>query len=436
MKSRLAVVVAVGVASFGAVACGGSSGGSSSSSGSSGGGSALKLKIGSVLPLTGPIAAFGPSLNKAAELAVADADRAAKAAGLNLQASISTSDEGSSPQDATSATRQLVSQGASCIIGGLASSDSIAMAEGVTIPGKVVQISPGSTSVLYGNLHKNGGVTFRTIPSDALQSVMLADYMAQSFGGAKGKLVSVAARDDSYGAPASQAFAAAWRQLGGTVSGPLLYDPNATSYDSEASRIVANHPAAFVIFDTPSTYAKVGAALLRTGAFKASELYTTSGLPSTVAGTGIPLAALEGAHVLNAGLPVNGPVLKAYEAEYAASSLKPTQAQPYNENAYDAAMLCALSAAAAHSSQGSAMAGKMASVVSSAASVYNYQQLKQAFTALKSGQSIDYDGVSGSTQLDSNGDPTGTAADISQYQKGALVTLKQVQLKNGSLTSQ
>lgn len=433
MQRRLALVLAVGVASFGVVACGSSS--SSSSGASGGGGAALNLKIGSVLSLTGPIAAFGPSLDKAATLAVNDANRAAKAAGVNVHVSLSTGDEGSSPEDATSATRQLVSQGASCIVGGLASADSIAMAQGVTIPAKVVQISPGSTSVLYGNLHKNGGTTFRTIPSDALQSVLLADYMAQALGGAHGKLVSVAARNDSYGAPASQAFVAAWRRLGGSVSGPLLYDPNAASYDSEAARIVAGHPAAFVIFDTPSTYAKVGAALLRTGAFSASKLYTTSGLPSTIAGSGIPTAALEGAHVVNAGLPGNGPLLKAYEAEYADSSLKPKQAQPYNENSYDAAMICALAAAAAHSTDGAAIAKKIPSVEAPGATVYNFHQLKQAFAAVNNGKSIDYAGVSGSTQLDSNGDPTGTVADITQYQKGSLALLKQVRLKNGSLTA-
>lgn len=427
---RAMSVVAAGAVALGLTACGGSS---SSSSGGSGGGT-LSLKIGDIVPLTGPAAVFGPSWDKAARLAVADANNAAKAAGLDLHVTISTGDEGSSPQTATAATQQLVSQGASCILGGLSSSDSIAMAKGVTIPAHVVQISPASSSVLYGNLHAQGGVTFRTIPSDALQSQLLADYMKQALGGASGKTVSVAARDDSYGAPASQAFASAWRALGGSVSGPVLYDPNATSYDSEAAEIVRSHPTAFVIFDDPGTYAKVGAALLRTGAFSGTKLYTTSGFPSAIAGTGIPPAALNGAHVINAGLPQNGPALTAYQNAYSASSLKPAQAQPYNENNSDAAMLCALAAAAAHSTSGEAMAGKMSSVVSRSATSYNHLQLKQAFAALKAAKPINYQGVSGSTELDSMGDPTGTIADVSHYQHGKLVTLSQVQLTNGTLT--
>jgi ABC-type branched-subunit amino acid transport system substrate-binding protein len=422
-----AAVVAVGVA-----ACGGSSSGSSGAGSGSG---TLNLKIGDIVPLTGPAAVFGPSWDKAARLAAQDANKAASAAGLKLHVTIITGDEGSSPQTATTATRQLVSQGASCILGGLSSSDSIAMAKGVTIPAHVVQISPASSSVLYGNLHAQGGFTFRTIPSDALQSQLLADYMNHVLGGASGKTVSVAARDDSYGAPASQAFASAWKALGGSVSGPVLYDPNATSYDSEAAQIVRGHPAAFVIFDDPGTYAKVGAALLRTGAFSATKLFTTSGFPSAIAGSGIPAAALNGAHLVNAGLPQNGPALTAYEAAYSASTLKPSQAQPYNENNFDAAMLCAMAAAEAHSTSGSQIASRMLSVVSKGAPTYNYLQLNQAFAALKAGKPIDYQGVSGSTALNSSGDPTGTLADVSQYQNGKLVTLSQVQLTDGKLIS-
>ncbi|MGH2872924.1 MAG: ABC transporter substrate-binding protein [Solirubrobacteraceae bacterium] len=423
--------LALALAAFALAACSSSSSGGSNGSSSSSG--SVDLRIGDVVPLTGPAAVFGPSWDKAARLAAADANRAAKAAGLKLHVTISTADEGSTPQSATTAARQLVSQGASCILGALSSSDSIAIAKGVTIPAKVPQISPASTSVLYGNLHAEGGFTFRTILSDAFASKLLAGYMAQALHGAKGKLVSVAGRDDSYGAPASQAFASAWRALGGSVEGPVLYDPNATSFDSDAALIVRSHPAAFVIFDDPGTYAEVGAALLRTASFNADKLYTTSGLPSTIAGSGIPPAALEGAHVISTGLPTSGPALKAYNSAYAASTLSPKQAQPYNEDNFDGAMLCAMAAAAAHSTAGSAIAHKLLSVVSANAPGYNYLQLDQAFAALKAGKSIDYQGPSGSTQLDSNGDPTSTTADIGVYRAGTLVTIGQLQLKDGKV---
>ena len=188
-------------------------------------GAAVNLQIGDVAPLTGANAAFGPSWIKAAKIAGADANSAAQTAGINLHVTVNSADEGDTPQTAVSATRQLASEGDTCILGGTSSSDSIAMAEGVTIPGHVVQISPASSSALYGNLHKNGGYTFRTLPSDALGTQVLAAVIASKLGGAKGKVVSVAARNDSYGAPAAKGFVTAWKKLGGKVEGPGALRP-------------------------------------------------------------------------------------------------------------------------------------------------------------------------------------------------------------------
>lgn len=395
---------------------------------------AVGLKIGDVAPLTGANAAFGPSWIKAAQLAAADANSAAKAAGVPFTVTVNSADEGDTPQSATSATRQLVGEGDSCILGGTSSTDSIAMAEAVTIPAHVVQISPAASSVLYGNLHSRGGSTFRTLPSDALGTQVLAAYMARKLGGATGKIVSVAGRNDSYGGPAAKAFAAAWRKLGGKVEGPVLYDPNASSYDSEAAQIVKGHPAAFVIYDFPETYAKVGAALLRTGAFNASKLYTTAGFPSTIP-SGFPAAALEGAYVISPGEPPAGAALHAFNAAFTASKLSPRAQQPYSVNNFDAAMLCILSSEAAHSSSGSAMAAKMLSVVSANAPKHDFRTLTKAFTTLNVNKRIDYVGVSGSTQLNSHGDPTGTVAAVTEYKNGKLVTLRTIRLADGKLTT-
>ncbi|MHB1998970.1 MAG: ABC transporter substrate-binding protein [Solirubrobacteraceae bacterium] len=420
--------VGIAVISLGISACGGSSSG-----GGSGGGGTVNLKLGDVVELTGAAAEFGPSWDKAARLAAADANAAAKKAGVKLNVSVSTADEGSSPQTAVSATRKLVSEGAGCILGGLSSSDSIAMAEGVTIPGEVVQISPSSTSVLYGELHKKGGFTFRTIPSDALNSQLLADYMAKKLGGAQGKLVSVTAEDTSYGAPASKAFAEAWTKLGGSVQGPFLYSATTTSFDADAAKIVANHPTAFVHFDEPGTFAKLGAALLRTGQFEASKLYSSSGYPSEIP-KGMPAAAIEGSVYVNAGLPPEGEALEEYEKAYSSSSIKPSGAQPYNENNYDAAMLCILAAAAAHSGEGKAIATHIATIAKEGATKYSYGQFAEAFEAIKAGRPIDYSGLSGSTQLDSEGDPTSTLATINQYRHGKLAQVSEVELVGGKMT--
>ena len=62
-------------------------------------------------------------------------------------------------------------------------------------------------------------------------------------------------------------------RLGMKTQGPLLYDPTAASYNSEADDIVKGNPDAYVILDFPANYAKIGSALLRTGKFNGRKLF-------------------------------------------------------------------------------------------------------------------------------------------------------------------
>jgi branched-chain amino acid transport system substrate-binding protein len=395
-------------------------------------GKTINLKIGEIVPLTGPLSSFGPSFYKAGQLAVAEATAAAKAAGYPMNITISEGDEGTSPTTSVSAARQLAAGGMNCLIGGISTGDSVAMAQAVTIPGKLTQIAPTASAAVYGTMHAKGHLTFRTIQTDAFQTLVLAHFMAQKLHGAKGKLVAVGGRNDSYGAPATAEFAAAWKKLGGRVTGPVLYDPNATSYDSEAAKLVAGNPVAFVIEDFPETYAKVGAALLRTGKFSASKLYTTSGFPAQIP-SGTPPESLNGAWVVQPGSPTSGKVITTYNKRYAAFAAKPKAQQPFNTNNFDATMLCILASAAAHSSNGAAIAKKVIPVSGPGGKAYSFLQLTAAFKALKAGKDINYEGVSGSLDLNAQGDPGAGLANINQYRKGNLKLLRQVDYVGGKL---
>ena len=395
--------------------------------------STINLRIGDVAAFTGPLASFGPSFYKAAQIAVALANKDAKPAGVNLHVTIKSGDEGANPQAAVSAARDLAASGMDCLLGGTSTSSSIAMAQAVTIPRRITQIAPTASSPLFTAVHKSsGGLTFRTTPLDTFQVTVLAHYMAQQLHGAKGKLVSVAGRNDAYGQPATETFAAVWRKLGGRVAGPVLYDPNAASYDSEASRIVANNPKAIVIEDFPETYAKVGAALLRTGKFSASKLYTTSGFPATIP-AGTPPEALNGAWVIQPGQPTSGKVTSAYNKRYAAFPASPKAQQPFNTNNFDAAMLCILASVAAKSSEGTKIAKKVISVSGPPGKPYTFLQLTAALKALRAGKDIDYQGVSGALDLNPSGDPTGGLSNISRYVNGNLKLLGQLDYSRGKL---
>ena len=128
------------------------------------------MKIGTLVPLTGPLAEFGPNFRKAADLAAMHL----KDAGLTIQ--LVHADDETSAIPAVAAARKLVDvDKVPAIVGAAASGVTIPVAESVTIPNKVLQLSNASTSPLMSVLPADQGqdFLFRTCPSDALQGVVL-----------------------------------------------------------------------------------------------------------------------------------------------------------------------------------------------------------------------------------------------------------------------
>ena len=244
--------------------------------------------------MTGTSSAFGPPLEKAARMAVTQVNDAAKKAGVELEVRIVTADNESEPVASVAAARKLTTEGASCMVGSSSSATTIAVAQSVAIPQGIPMITPMSTAASITDLHANGGVTFRTIPADPLQAKVLTDVIAERVEGAEGKTISIAGRDDAFGQGLTAEIKRNWEALGGQANGPLLYNPNASSYNDVAGEIVAGDPAAYVVIDLPQTYAKVGAALLRTGEFSADDLFIAGGQPATIP-EDTPPEALNGA---------------------------------------------------------------------------------------------------------------------------------------------
>ena len=387
------------------------------------------LTVGDIVPLTGDLAPFGPAGEKAARLAVEQANAALKQDGIKLTVKLDNADEQTNSAASVSAARKLISDGATCIAGAWASSDTIPVSQSVTSREHVPQISPASTAATISTL--NNGYIFRTSPSDKLQGKLLAEYVNESIGGVKGKLISVAGRNDAYG----QGFVARLKEvlteMGAKVQGPLLYDPSAASYDSEAAKIVANNPDASIIIDFPKTYAKVGPALLRTGKFNPSKLFISDGLavPDIAAG-GMTPASLNGARGTNPSSPPGGTVATSAAAEAAFDTLFKRAGGPgrytFDGENFDAVTLCVLAAVAAKANSGTAIAKQVIPVSGPPGTVYTWQQEAAMFAAAHAGQKVNYDGVSGPLDLASNGDPTGATYEIYSYANGKQHELKKV----------
>ncbi len=427
-RKLLAVAGSVVALTLGVAACGSSDDDSTSG----GGGSAspddqFDLTIGGLLPQTGDLSTFAPAGEKGANLGIEAASKALE--NTNITVELSTADTETKAAAAQQAAQQLISEGASCLVGPWASDETIPVGQTVAGRQQVPLISPSSTSPEITDLPDNGYV-FRTAPSDALQGVVLADAVAQEFGA--DATISVAARNDAYGEGIANAFIENFEANGGTTTGPVLYDPEGTTFDSEAEEIVADDPDGWVIIDFEDPYGKVGAALVRTGDFDASRMFTADGLafdptfPDT-----IPADAIDGARGTRPATPDNTETADAFQDLWDGSSEQPKDRGTFDAQNFDAVSLCVLAAVAAGSADGPAIQEQIQAVSGPPGDKYDFTDMAGAIEALQNGDDIDFDGVSGPLDFDDAGDPTSATYDTYQYKNGKFTLGEQVEQSSG-----
>jgi branched-chain amino acid transport system substrate-binding protein len=286
----------------------------------------------------------------------------------------------------------------------------------VAIPQGILLISPASTSLDITKLNDPDNLVNRVPPADNLQGAALAAFVARQIG--KGKTVSVAGRNDSYGDGLTGSFIAGWEQQQGgkvTSNSPVLYDPAAASFDSEAQKIVAGNPDAFVIVDFPDTFPKVGPALVRTGKWSPSKTFVTDGLASSTLAAD-QKSITNGFRATAPGTPIAGSSSQAFGKLFTSSAPKNVDRNTFDSQNFDAVTLCYLAA-------------KLRDITGPPGTKYTWQQLPQAVKALQAGKDIDYIGASGDINLDQNGDPTVGVYDQLRFSGGKIAPFgKQIPL--------
>jgi branched-chain amino acid transport system substrate-binding protein len=399
-------------ATVGLAACGGDGGGKAK----------FDLKIGDIVPLTGALSPYGPPGRKAADLAVDEIRKAIKQANVDETVTIKHEDEETAAQASVSAARKLADSGVSCIAGAWASADTIPVAKSVSIRDQVLQISPASTAASIADLADDGYLA-RTAPPDNLQAKALADHADKELGGAAGKVVNVAARNDFYGTGLADAFGKEWQVRGGKIGQKVVYDPEQPSYNSEAAKFVSGNPDAFVIVDFPETYKKVGPALVRTGKWQVDKTFITDGLADVDLPKSVGADATEGLRGTTVGA-FSGATQDAFGKLY--TSAPGPKRQTFDSQNFDAVMLCYLAAVAAGSADADKMKDELQDVSGPPGTKYTFQQLPQAIKALKDGDDIDYEGASGPIDLNAKGDLSKYIYSVIRFKDGKLDTVKQV----------
>jgi ABC-type branched-subunit amino acid transport system substrate-binding protein len=383
----------------------------------------FELRIGPVLPLTGDLASFGPSQGEAARIAVDQIQAVLDDKGLSdvTVTLLPVEDDGGKAQAGVEAATKFVqTDSVDVLMGTMASSVTIPIAESVAIPNQVVQITPTSTAPEITDL-ADDGYLWRILSSDNLQGSALVDAVADAFG--SDATINVGARNDAFGTALKQLFEDGWEEQGGTVGASVAWNPEAATFDTEAGQLAGGNPGGWVIIDFPETFAKVGPALVRAGGWDPSMTFMTEAMRNADELTKIGAQATEG---LRGTAPTSedAPARDAFDALFEQEASEGTPLTGFEGASFDAVMLAFLAALDAGSSDPEAIKGSLQAISGPPGEKYTFEQLDQAVQDLLDGKDIDYEGAWGPIDFDENGDPGSAIYEVWQFDGSEVATLE------------
>lgn len=380
---------------------------------------AAPVKIGVLLPFTGPLGEFGAAFQKAADLA----EEHLAAGGYPVE--IVYGDTETNPTAAVESARKLVEvDQVHAVVGAAASSSSLAVAESVTIPKGVPQISYASTSPLLTILPADEGqdFLFRTVPSDALQGVVLAGVaVAEGYTN-----VAILYVNNPYGQGLKDNFQAAFEAAGGTVSAAVPHDETeATTYVAELRKAIEGEPEVLLALSYPG-HATIYLREAIENDFIKKFLFV-DGTRSEQIIEAVGAENLEGMLGTAPG-SAETPSLALFTADYQEKygELPPL---PFMTNVYDAVVIAALAALAAEVSGAEVTPAAVRDMLRTVANpdgdtaAAGAAGVKAAIEALRAGGSINYEGAAGAHDFDANGD-VATPIEVWKYAGGTIETVR------------
>jgi ABC-type branched-subunit amino acid transport system substrate-binding protein len=362
------------------------------------------ITVGVVMELTGPAGEYGKAGAKSVEMAFRDINDAGGAQGCKLVTD--TRDSQSQGVVGVDAANQLVNlKKVPVIIGGIISSVSIPILTSVTGPGKIVQISPASSSPTLTALGRDGktnGMFFRTITSDALQGTAAAKH-ALDQGLKKLSIIHV---NNDFGVNMVREFSAAYKALGGEILSVTPYNEKQASYASEVTAAMAAKPDGLYLVATPVDGATVARGWISQGG--PAKFLFNDGMNSADFVKSVGEKYLNEAYGTSSGTTPTKST-EYFGANYKAFSggIEPTA--PAADRAYDAGAIVGLAIAAAGSQDPIAIRDAIRKVTDPAGEVVyaGKDEFAKALGLIKAGKPVRYAGVIGPVSFDQYGDITG-----------------------------
>ncbi|MBS3735916.1 MAG: ABC transporter substrate-binding protein [Candidatus Bipolaricaulota bacterium] len=355
------------------------------------------ISIGTILPRTGALAAWGQFEGQATDLAAHQVNEAGGVLGKKLV--LVHRDTKTNPTSGVDAANKLVNVNeVPVMVGANSSGVSLAVARAVAVPNEVVQIAVASTSPKLTTLEDNDYL-FRTCPSDALQGIVLARLAYNDEGYETASTIYV---NNAYGQGLSDNFEKAFEERGGEVLATVPYNKGKASYDAEIRKAAEGDPEVLMLLGYPENGNTILRKAIGTGAF---ENYMVAdgmaGIPGVIEKVGAQY--LEGTYGTVAQSPETKS-LEYYKKGHEELFGFPPQRPAFLQNAYDAVILAALAMERAGEATGPAVKENLRAVAGPPGEEIDTSELERGFELIKEGKEIDYVGAAGQMDFDENGD--------------------------------
>ena len=207
------------------------------------------LTLGTVLPQTGTLAYLGPPEFAGFNLAIQEINEAGGVLDQDVVGIEGDSGDTSTTGDIANPTvDRLLAENVDAIIGAASSSVTRTIIDKVASAG-VVLFSPANTATDLST-YADKGLYFRTAPPDIYQGDVLGQFVVNDGN----QTVAIMNLNDEYGNSLAAQVKATVEESGGEVVSEIVYDPAATSFDSEVGEIAAADPDAIVVIGFNESY--------------------------------------------------------------------------------------------------------------------------------------------------------------------------------------
>ena len=361
---------------------------------------AADVKVGSAAGITGPIEGLVPPILAGRNLAAAHVNEQGGILGGGAYVLV-PGDSQCNPKAAVDVGAKLVNvEQVAAVLGANCSGAANGMASSVTIPAGVVMLSDTATAPSISDLEDND-LVFRVAPSDAYQGRALAQFAWDA--GYRNLAVTYA--NDDYNAGLAGVFTASFKEMGGTIAGEQLHEPDKASYRSELSTLAGSGAEALAVF---AYYGSSGITILRNslenGLF--GKFLGADGMMDSSVIEQIGADTLRGNIVLSQPASDTGASNQAFASAFEAAGHDP--AAPFVAHGYDVAFLMALAIEKAGSADRGGIAAALREVANAPGMVIRPGEWKKAVAAIAAGEDVNYEGASGAIEFDGRGDVAGT----------------------------